>query len=276
MAVVIHTINGSQYAYNHHREGKKVVCDYIGKAGGSEGDGDSAPVHVAEEVTQRTNKEDVFVLNKYDVMNISKMSEEDFKNNIPSGFVFHEGYGEEASLLPNGKIALTPKFFTLSDIERIHTLQHEEGHRWEGQILTRENHWVILDSGIFGDHTKGIFTSSTKNISEPIAEARAYYILQPEELKNIHPAAYHFINEIEKGEKWESALKTAKQYPYTTRKENYELSFKEYDTRYKGEGVSYTDHKGEIVDAIRKGKPVSEATRNLYDLSGYDLTPKEK
>mgnify|MGYP007082087394 CR=1 FL=1 len=55
MAVVIHTINGSQYAYNHHREGKKVVCDYIGKAGGSEGGGDSAPVHVVEELTQHEN-----------------------------------------------------------------------------------------------------------------------------------------------------------------------------------------------------------------------------
>ena len=33
MAVVIHTIKGGQYAYNHHREGKRVVCDYIGPVG---------------------------------------------------------------------------------------------------------------------------------------------------------------------------------------------------------------------------------------------------
>ena len=56
MAIVIHTINGSQYAYNHHRVGNKVVCDYIGKAGGSEGGGDSAPVHVVEEVTQQMDE----------------------------------------------------------------------------------------------------------------------------------------------------------------------------------------------------------------------------
>lgn len=36
MAVVIHTIKGNQYAYNHHREGKKVVCDYLGREGGGE------------------------------------------------------------------------------------------------------------------------------------------------------------------------------------------------------------------------------------------------
>ena len=56
MAIVIHTINGSQYAYNHHRVGNKVICDYIGKAEGSEGGGDSAPVHVVEEVTQQPFK----------------------------------------------------------------------------------------------------------------------------------------------------------------------------------------------------------------------------
>ena len=64
MAIVIHTINGSKYAYNHHRVGNKVVCDYIGKAGGSEGGGDSAPVHVAEEVTQQENKQEVIYINK--------------------------------------------------------------------------------------------------------------------------------------------------------------------------------------------------------------------
>lgn len=29
MAIVIHTIHGNRYAYNHHREGDKVVCDYL-------------------------------------------------------------------------------------------------------------------------------------------------------------------------------------------------------------------------------------------------------
>lgn len=33
MAKVIHTINNSQYLYEHHREGDKVVCDYIGPIG---------------------------------------------------------------------------------------------------------------------------------------------------------------------------------------------------------------------------------------------------
>lgn len=34
MAVVIHTIKDNQYAYEHHRVGDKVVCDYLGRAGG--------------------------------------------------------------------------------------------------------------------------------------------------------------------------------------------------------------------------------------------------
>ena len=33
MAKVIHTIGGKKYLYEHHREGKKVVCDYIGPTG---------------------------------------------------------------------------------------------------------------------------------------------------------------------------------------------------------------------------------------------------
>lgn len=34
MAVVIHTIKGNAYAYDHHREGDKVVSTYIGPVGG--------------------------------------------------------------------------------------------------------------------------------------------------------------------------------------------------------------------------------------------------
>lgn len=33
MAIVIHTIKGNQYAYDHQREGGKVVSDYIGPVG---------------------------------------------------------------------------------------------------------------------------------------------------------------------------------------------------------------------------------------------------
>ena len=31
MAIVIHTIKGNRYLYEHYRVGKKVICDYIGK-----------------------------------------------------------------------------------------------------------------------------------------------------------------------------------------------------------------------------------------------------
>ena len=37
MAVVIHTIKGNQYAYDHHREGDRVVSTYIGPVGGGGG-----------------------------------------------------------------------------------------------------------------------------------------------------------------------------------------------------------------------------------------------
>ena len=33
MAIVVHTIKGNKYLYEHYRVGKKVVCDYIGKVG---------------------------------------------------------------------------------------------------------------------------------------------------------------------------------------------------------------------------------------------------
>lgn len=32
MAIVIHTIHGKKYAYDHHRVGKKIVCTYIAPA----------------------------------------------------------------------------------------------------------------------------------------------------------------------------------------------------------------------------------------------------
>ena len=50
MAVVIHTIKGGQYAYNHHREGKKVVSDYMYPVDGS---GHQRPIKEHPHVTQQ-------------------------------------------------------------------------------------------------------------------------------------------------------------------------------------------------------------------------------
>ena len=50
MAVVIHTIKGGQYAYNHHREGKKVVSDYMYPVDGS---GHQRPIKEQPPVTQQ-------------------------------------------------------------------------------------------------------------------------------------------------------------------------------------------------------------------------------
>jgi hypothetical protein len=36
MTIVIHTIKGHQYAYEHHRVGDKIICDYIGAVGTNE------------------------------------------------------------------------------------------------------------------------------------------------------------------------------------------------------------------------------------------------
>jgi len=35
MAIVIHNIKGNSYAYDHNREGDKVVSTYIGRSGGN-------------------------------------------------------------------------------------------------------------------------------------------------------------------------------------------------------------------------------------------------
>jgi hypothetical protein len=50
MAVVIHTIKGHQYAYNHHREGNKVICDYLYPVDHT---GKTRPT---QQVTQHTNE----------------------------------------------------------------------------------------------------------------------------------------------------------------------------------------------------------------------------
>lgn len=34
MSKVVHTINGKQYIYEHHRVGKRIICDYVGPVGG--------------------------------------------------------------------------------------------------------------------------------------------------------------------------------------------------------------------------------------------------
>ena len=99
MAIVIHTINGSKYAYNHHRVGNKVVCDYIGKAGGSEGGGDSAPVHMSGELTQQKDlSERQHTLNvnqRYiddiDLIHGKKQGNKPKKINEGDVFVIHEG-----------------------------------------------------------------------------------------------------------------------------------------------------------------------------------------
>lgn len=57
MAVVIHTIKGNDYAYEHHRVGSKVVCDYLGRAGGDGGTNMGTQIYqeiktTAPEVTQ--------------------------------------------------------------------------------------------------------------------------------------------------------------------------------------------------------------------------------
>lgn len=59
MAIVIHTIKGNQYAYEHHRVGKKVVCDYLGPRGGGEGHGGRLPqIASSQEVTQQHSQID--------------------------------------------------------------------------------------------------------------------------------------------------------------------------------------------------------------------------
>ncbi len=57
MAVVIHTIHNNDYAYEHHRVGSKVVCDYLGRAGGDGGTNTGTQIYqeiktTAPEVTQ--------------------------------------------------------------------------------------------------------------------------------------------------------------------------------------------------------------------------------
>lgn len=55
MAIVIHTIKGNDYAYEHHRVGAKVVCDYLGKLGGKGGTNERTQLyHQQPEVIQQT------------------------------------------------------------------------------------------------------------------------------------------------------------------------------------------------------------------------------
>jgi len=57
MAHVIHTIKNNQYLYEHHREGAKVICDYIGPVGPGGGvraakHGGGAPTTVTQQYNQ--------------------------------------------------------------------------------------------------------------------------------------------------------------------------------------------------------------------------------
>ncbi len=216
-------------------------------------------------VPQKEKQEKVYELTKKDSLIISEMSLSEFRNTIMHGFVYSGGYGtEEAMLLPSGHIALTPKFFELDTRGRKHVLRHEEGHRWEGRIVNPDNYWQIYDSGIFGNRFNGIFGSSTKNLHEPMAEAKAVYDDDKTALKKQHPAAYHFIEEIEHGKTWQQALDTAKRYPYKGVKEIWQMTKEEY-IKYDLTGT-YQYHNAVIREAIKKGKDVPSDVKSQYDL----------
>lgn len=77
MAVVIHTIKGNDYAYEHHRVGAKVVCDYLGRAGGDGGINKGTDIYQeiktqAPEVTQQTERQSSYG-NKLKLKKVSDM-----------------------------------------------------------------------------------------------------------------------------------------------------------------------------------------------------------
>lgn len=76
MAVVIHNIKGHYYAYEHHREGKKVVTDYIGPVGAGSTSKSYTTLKPYSGVSKpevkqqfKPKNEDIFLMDKQDLAN---------------------------------------------------------------------------------------------------------------------------------------------------------------------------------------------------------------
>ena len=86
MAVVIHNIKGNDYAYEHHRVGKKIVCDYLGRAGGKGNINEGTPEYRTQspEVTQQEDiLTDPEAMIKY--ASKGKVTEVEYVDKIESG-----------------------------------------------------------------------------------------------------------------------------------------------------------------------------------------------
>lgn len=146
MAVVIHTIKGNDYAYDHHREGEKVVSTYIGPVGGKSKGSDSTggysirePMHGggapkkdesnkkqdAPEVTQHSNIDTINVTDSVEIKAEKVMFDtQDFQYGsgeavvydvYKSGQKFEKPYDFEENMVPKGHPVLNDSEYESTD-----------------------------------------------------------------------------------------------------------------------------------------------------------------
>tara|TARA_Y100000034_G_scaffold25708_2_gene30507 strand:+ start:3349 stop:3831 length:483 start_codon:yes stop_codon:yes gene_type:complete len=146
--------------------------------------------------------------------------EREFLLNPPRGFVFRQMHAE-AQLLPDGRIAVSEKWFRHPPEIREFIVEHERGHIWEKRVLwgdDPDNTFKILDSETFGSMKDGAptFIVSTFNLSEAMAESYAVYMTTPDELKRDYPRAFYFIEAMLQGASVDDAIELSSDYSIST------------------------------------------------------------
>jgi len=133
-----------------------------------------------------------------------QMTEKEFSQNTPPGFVYDKHLPGEARTLPNGRIALGPKFFRLEPEARKSVLLHEHVHTTGiEEIAMKDNEFwrLVQKERMFGpiDKETGRMIQGINGQVTPLENLTEAYKLLFEEhawLKEHYPKAYDYVAKL--------------------------------------------------------------------------------
>lgn len=133
-----------------------------------------------------------------------EMTKEEFMQNPSAGFVYDEKLRNEARALPDGRIAIGPKFFELPPDARKYVLRHEWAHTTgiEEAALRDDEFWRLLqEENLFGPvdaETKRLLGGINGQTipSENVVEAYTLLFEDPDWLKTHYPKAYEYVAKL--------------------------------------------------------------------------------